>query len=149
MTAITDYWQQFKLQEQLQSDNYEAWSFGYYPQTIDELAQLVLQGQKTATTSGFTLYEHDGDALPLVGDYNIILDSQNQPVCITQTLVVEKVPFQQVTAEHAYLEGEGDRSLDYWRRVHWDFFQKEYQTAGLEFTPESLCVCELFKCVYQ
>ncbi|WP_406946736.1 ASCH domain-containing protein [Lactiplantibacillus plantarum] len=24
--------------------------------------------------------------------------------------------------DHAYLEGEGNRSLEYWRKVHKDFF---------------------------
>lgn len=28
------------------------------------------------------------------------------------------IPFNKVDKQHAYLEGEGDLSLAYWRRVH-------------------------------
>ena len=33
----------------------------------------------------------------------------------------------EVSEEHAYKEGEGDRSLAYWRAVHEEFFTKEFE----------------------
>jgi len=114
--------------------------FGGDPQT---LAQLVQDGVKTATTSSYELYEPT-EYMPQVGDYNIILDSNEDPVCITKTLVTEVVPFNQVSAEHAYHEGEGPRTLKYWREVHQDFFEKEYHEAGKNFTQNIPCLCEVF-----
>lgn len=42
------------------------------------------------------------------------------------------VPFDQVSERHAWLEGEGDRSLAYWREVHREAFEPDYQAAGME-----------------
>ncbi|WP_227005255.1 ASCH domain-containing protein [Companilactobacillus paralimentarius] len=114
---------------------------------LDKLAHLVYDGTKTATTSSYDLYTAD-EYMPQVGDYNIILDGNEEPLCITETLVTEVVPFKYVSAEHAYHEGEGDRTLDYWREVHEDFFKKEYQEAGKEFNDEIPCLCEVFKRIY-
>ena len=58
------------------------------------------------------------------------------------------MPFCEVTAGHAYKEGEGDRSLAYWRKVHEDFFRAELEEAGLEFSPSMPVVCEEFEMVY-
>lgn len=118
--------------------------FGSEP---DLLAKLVFDGVKTATTSSYDLYEPT-EYLPQVGDYNIILNGQEEPICITKTVVAEVVPFNQVSAEHAYHEGEGPRTLDYWREVHEDFFKNEYQEAGQKFSTGIPCLCEVFKRIY-
>ncbi|HCD08257.1 MAG TPA: RNA-binding protein [Lactobacillus sp.] len=113
----------------------------------NKLAQLVYEGIKTATTSSYDLYE-PSEYMPEVGDYNIILNGKQEPVCITKTLVTEVVPFNQISAEHAYHEGEGTKTLSYWRKVHEDFFKKEYQDAGKKFDYDIPCLCEVFKRVY-
>lgn len=144
-TKIKQFWDDFAAEHGLVNvSEPEAWSFGT---DADTLAQLVKQGIKTATTSGFELYAFDNDPLPKVGEYNIILDSQNEPVCVTKTKVVEVLPFKYSSAEHAYHEGEGDRSYDYWHQVHVDFFTKEYASYNATFTLESKCVCEVFELV--
>lgn len=68
---------------------YEAWQYGVVP---DELAELTRQGVKTATTSGYDLYEADQEPLPLEGGFNVILDRQDNAICITQ---ITKVEWQQ------------------------------------------------------
>lgn len=124
---------------------YEAWAFGGAP---DKLAALVLGGIKTATASAFPLYELEGEPLPKAGEYSVILDSRDEAVCVIRTTRVYVVPFDQVSAEHAYLEGEGDRSLAYWRGVHEEFFTEEMAAAGLAFDPKMQVVCEEFMLVY-
>lgn len=124
---------------------HDAWAFGAQP---TKLAQLVCQGKKTATTSGYLFYELDNEALPQVGEYNIILDENEQAVCITQTTKVYQTTFAKVDARHALLEGEGDLSLAYWRKVHQDFFTQELAELGEEFSPEFEVICEEFTVVY-
>ena len=51
-------------------------------------------------------------------------------------------------AEHAFLEGEGGRSLDYWRRVHMEYFTEELAAVGLSFDESSELVCEEFELAY-
>ena len=58
------------------------------------------------------------------------------------------VPFDEVSKEHAYKEGEGDRSLAYWRYAHEDFFAEEFAETELEFNGQTSILGEEFKVVY-
>ncbi|MFT8390296.1 MAG: ASCH domain-containing protein [Sporolactobacillus sp.] len=146
---IHECWDDFcRLQPQKDS-GYTAEAFGDSPEMADRLGQLIAAGIKTATASCYPLYALDGEALPKEGDYTIILDSKDRPLCITETLKVTVIPFDQVSAWHAYLEGEGDRSLSYWRRVHQEFFTNELDDAGILFDPAVQVVCEEFRVVFR
>ncbi|MDD6161129.1 MAG: ASCH domain-containing protein, partial [Oscillospiraceae bacterium] len=96
----------------------------------------------------YTLYELDGEPLPKEGAYSVVLDSADRAVCVIQTTRVYVTPFSQVSAEHAFKEGEGDKSLDYWRQVHRDFFIGELAAYGLTFDESMPVVCEEFVCLY-
>mgnify|MGYP000725068150 CR=1 FL=1 len=122
-----------------------AWSFGV---EADHLADLVLRGEKTATSSAYDLYAVDQEALPQAGSFHLILDSRGQAVCIIEIRKVSILPFCQVPAEHAYKEGEGDKSLDYWRRTHREVFSQWLNEAGLAFSEESKIVLEEFCRIY-
>ena len=123
----------------------DAWAFGGAP---DELAALVRSGVKTATASAYPLYALEGEPLPQPGGLSVILDGQGEAVCAIRTTRVYTVPFDQVSARHAFLEGEGDRSLTHWRQVHRAFFSREMEEAGLSFTEDMPVVCEEFERVY-
>ena len=124
---------------------YDAWSFG---EKVDELATLVKKGIKTATSSAYIFYELENEELPQEGGYNIILDSKNNAVCIIRTSKVYVTTFDSVTAEHAYKEAEGDRSLEYWRKVHKEFFTAELQEIHQSFDEKMKIVCEEFEVLY-
>lgn len=141
-----ELWGLFNKKYHLPDCEYDAWAFGV---DADALAHLVLTGEKTATASAYPLYELEGEPLPEEGEYSVILDSGDHAVCVIQTTKVSVVPFCRVTAEHAYKEGEGDRSLGYWRKVHEKVFSQWLAEAGLEFTPDMRVVCEEFAVVYQ
>lgn len=115
----------------------------------DELAGLVLEGKKTATASNYILYELEQEALPYVGQFNVIVDGEGKAVAILEITSVDIVPFNEVSEEHAYLEGEGDRSLKYWRDVHEDFFTRELKEINQEFHDQILVACERLKLVYK
>lgn len=137
-------WELFSQKEKLEAD-YEAWAFG---DDADTLAGLVLQGIKTATASAYPLYELEGEKLPKSGEYSVILNSQEEAVCIICTANVFVVPFCEVGDRQAWKEGEGDRSLSYWRSVHERFFREELAEAGLTFDESMKVVCEEFIRVY-
>jgi len=124
-----------------------AWSFGATPEQADELAQLVLDGTKTATAGSAWDYEAEDVPLPEVGGLGIVVDGDGCPQALVRTTEVAVVPFDQVDAEHARLEGEGDLSLAGWREVHERFFT---ESAGHErgFSPDMPVVLERFKVVY-
>ena len=128
------------------SGTYEAWPFGEAP---DKLAELVLQGIKTATCSSYDLYQINNEPIPQEGDYSIILNSNNEAVCIIRTQKVTVTEFCQVTEDHAFKEGEGDRSLEYWRMVHESFLTDELASVNRTFEENIKVVCEEFTVVYK
>lgn len=138
-------WQEYQQINPNIGDEMDAWAFGSEP---DLLAQLVLDGTKTATASAFDLYELEGEPLPKVGSYDIVLDSQDDAVCIIEITKVSVVSFKDVSAEHAFKEGEGDRSLAYWRQVHEELFTEWLAESHLVFNEGSKIVLEEFRVVY-
>lgn len=145
MTA-EEMWKQLSKEQNIENETYEAWAFGGAP---DKLAELVLQGIKTGTASAYALYEMENEPMPKVGDYSVILDSKDEAKCVIQTTKLYVAPFMEVTEEHARKEGEGDKSLAYWRRVHEEFFTDCFKEVGLPFDPAMEVLCEEFKVVYQ
>ena len=109
-------WQAYKILNQTIGDKIDAWSFGV---EADYLAELVLMGQKTATSSAFDLYAVGNEPLPKENELSVILDSKENAICIIETTKVEVIPsFKEVSENHAYKEGEGDRTLAYWQKLH-------------------------------
>ena len=139
-------WNQYKEINPLAGPEPEAWAFGAAP---DLLAELVAKGVKTATASAYDEYVHFEEELPRVGDLDVVLDGQGQAVGIIETTKVTVLPLREVSADHAYKEGEGDRSLAYWRQVHEELFTKWLADIGLSFSPASKVVLEEFQLVYK
>jgi uncharacterized protein YhfF len=149
---INVYWRSFLLSvppdtEKL-PERYQAWGFGNTPEMADELGELVQKGIKTATASLLWTFEEEGEDLPQIGDYSIILNGQGKPLCIIQTTAIDIVPFDEVGEEQAYLEGEGDRSLPYWQEVHWKFFSEECTKIDKKPSESMPVVCERFTLVH-
>lgn len=141
-----EMWCAYRTVNPAAGEDYEAWSYGDDP---DLLAELTRSGIKTATSSAGPLYELEGEPLPKAGEeYSVVLNSQDEAVCVIRTTRVYTVPFREVTAEHAFREGEGNRSLAHWRQAHEDFFRAELAEVGLSFTPDMPVVCEEFEVVY-
>ncbi|MEC6748801.1 ASCH domain-containing protein [Marinilactibacillus sp. XAAS-LB27] len=108
---MVQLWKQFKKEYPNAPEHYEAWAFGDSKEMADELAILVLEGTKTATASNYTMYE-EHEPLPYVGLYNVLLDGSGQAVAVIKTTSVEVMPFDEVSEEQAFLEGEGDPDVD-------------------------------------
>jgi len=112
------------------------------------LAALVLKGIKTATSSLKWAYEFEGDPLPQPGDYSVVTNWDGDPVCAIKTIEVQVLPFNEVGEDIAFDEGEGDRSLEYWRRVHKHFFNEECKAIGRTPTDDMPVVTERFVKVF-
>ena len=90
-------------------------------------------------------YEAEAEELTQVGDIEIVLDHEYEPVLVTKVTRVEVIPFNQVTAEYAAIEAEGDGSLEYWRECHWSYFSRECARIGREPRDDMLVVCSVFE----
>lgn len=131
------------------STRYDAYYFCADRESANHCADLVLQGEKRATASLLWSYEPDNEPLPEVGQLSVITDWEGDPQCIVEVISVEVMPFNQVPAEFAYEEGEGDKSLAFWRRVHWDFFSMECEQIGREPAEDMPVVLEKFKVLWK
>ena len=143
--------QMWKEYINLNSDatHYDAWAFGGITDNMPNiLADLVLHGKKTATASLHYLYELENEPLPTVDSFNMILNTANEAICIIKTTKVYTTPFIEVSSDHAFKEGEGDLSLEYWRLVHKDFFTNSLSNTNKDFSDDMLVVCEEFEVVY-
>lgn len=93
----------------------KTWHFGI---NNDELVKLVLSGSKTATSC---IYKEN--LLPKIGDREILIFDNEKKACITVIKKIIITEFKDVTEELAFLEGEGDKSLEYWKKVHFEYFK--------------------------
>jgi uncharacterized protein YhfF len=125
-----------------------AWAFGASPEQADELLALVLSGTKTATAGALWDYEEEGEELPEPGALGILTDGRGVPHVLLVTTQVEVVPFDEVSAKHAYLEGEGDRSLATWRTVH-ELFFTQHAVHRRGFSPDMPVVLQRFEVLYR
>ena len=122
--------------------------FGDGPVLADELLGLVLSGVKRATASLLDEYEVLGDTVPEVGDHWIVCDGTGMPRVILRTTEVRRVRFREVDAAFAYDEGEGDRSIESWRRGHRRCWERVGAELGLALTNDSVVVAERFRVVW-
>lgn len=120
-----------------------AWQMGDSPELASELANLIKKGIKTASCGSFASYQQEESA-PRIGSYNIILDGQNVPVCVIRLVSLQLVRFCDINEKFARKEGEGDLSLEYWKKEHQRFFIREgHFSEDMELIAEEFEVVEV------
>lgn len=94
----------------------DRFSFGDSPTLGDEIAELVLAGRKRATCWAIS----DGP-ITNVGK-RMVTERASQGVLETVELVQRR--FSEIDEAFAFDEGEGDRTLTYWRTAHQSYFER-------------------------
>ncbi|EME99451.1 ASCH domain-containing protein [Streptomyces mobaraensis NBRC 13819 = DSM 40847] len=118
----------------------------------DRLVAAVLDGSKISTTGLVVDYEHEGEALPRVGERSVVVDSDDRPVAVIEVTDVRVVPLSEVDFAHVVDEGEGDASVAEWRANHEAFWHSDEMREALddpEFTVDdsTLVVLQRFRLV--
>ena len=151
--TIKKYWEEFLASlppdSPYRSKSYVAEGWGDSSALADELGALIVQGTKAATCSALWEWEAEGNPIPQVGLITIALDGRGEPLCIVETVEVTVRKYNEVDADFAREEGEGDLSLDYWREAHRNYFSRVLPKIGLEFSEEMPLVCERFRVIYK
>ena len=119
----------------------ETFRFGDTESLCARLIDLVRRGTKTATCGALRDFQDDGDALPVVGRRDIVLNWDGTPALVIETIDVRQTRFRDVDEAFALMEGEND-SLAGWREGHRAFFERN---GG--FDDEMVLVCERFELV--
>jgi uncharacterized protein YhfF len=144
------FWAEF-LSENPQIDRatpYQVWYFSNTSESARELAGLVISGKKTATASLKAVNEIEPEKAPIDYGYSVVTTFEGEPVCVIQTTEIRHLPFSEVDAKFAFDEGEGDRTLEDWRRTHRDYFSREAPQYGFDFDESSIICCERFRLLY-
>jgi uncharacterized protein YhfF len=119
----------------------ETFKFGDGPELSAWLLKLVRSGAKTATCGALQSFLDDGDALPVLGRRDIVLEWDGRPALVIETVEVSQCRFDAVEADFALAEGEND-SLEGWRRDHRMFLERN---GG--WSPDMMLVCERFRMI--
>lgn len=148
--GIEDFWRRYLeyAGKPIGTTYREAFCFGYTEKLARELLQLVLAGQKTATSSSYFAYKNAEEELPQVGDLAIVTDWDGQPFCVIENIRVVIVPFSEMTYDLCRLEGE-DESLTSWQENHRRAFIHSGPEEGYEFSEDMPVVFEVFQVVYR
>jgi uncharacterized protein YhfF len=146
--SVRDFWNAFTatLPKDPSDRFFEAFHFDDNAPAADGLAALVLAGKKRATAG--LVWGYEGKPMPKPGALSIVTLFSGVPVCIIETLSIRIVPFSEVDAGFAAVEGEGDGSLAYWQAAHVAYFGRECQRIGREFSWNAPVLCEKFTVVY-
>ncbi len=90
----------------------------------------------------------NNEELPKVGELNIVTDWNRTPIAIIITTEIKLTPYNKINIQFAVLEGEGDKSLNYWKRVHKDYYTREMKGSQDNFSEDMIIVCQYFKTIY-
>ncbi|MEM7486281.1 MAG: ASCH domain-containing protein [Bacteroidota bacterium] len=112
-------------------------------------ANLVQKDIKRATSHLLLGLQLRKEELPKIGDFAIVTDWSGNAKCVIRTTSVKLVPYFAINADHARIEGEGDKSLEFWKQTHWDYYTREL--SAFEKTPREsmIIVFEQFEKVFK
>ena len=125
---------------------------GYFcndEESANNCSDLIYQGIKTATCSMKYWYDIEAESYPRINNLHIVTDWYGKPTSIIETTRVEECKFKNVSEKFAANEGEGDMSLDYWEKQHWQFFEEECKAVNITASKNMVLVLENFHVVFK
>jgi uncharacterized protein YhfF len=99
-----------------------SWGFAFPGPLRDELTALALSGVKTTTAGLYAELEADDEPLPEPGLREVLLDSDERPVAVIETVGCRVVRLADVDDRHAIDEGEGYADAAAFREAHERFW---------------------------
>ena len=111
-------------------------------------SELVSKEIKRASSHSLLGLQLRKEELPKIGDLAIVTDWKGVAQSIIRTTSVRLIPYFAIREEHARMEGEGDKSLTYWKKVHWDYYTRELAEFGRVPRESMIVVFEQFEKLY-
>ena len=118
----------------------------------DQLVAAILDGSKTSTTTTLIEYEIEQEELPVIGQREVVIDSDGTGVAVIETTEVRQARCADVDLQHVIDEGEGNTTVAQWRTGHERFWHSaEMRNAmgdpDFTVTDDSLLVLQRFKVI--
>jgi uncharacterized protein YhfF len=126
--------------------------FGFPGPLRDRLVASILRGEKVSTTGLYEEYLRDSMPVEVVGQRELVVDSDGRGVAVIETTEIEVKRMGDVDLAFASDEGEGFESVEQWREAHVRFFTSPEMRAALgdppvEISDDTLVVCSRFRVV--
>ncbi len=99
-------------------------------QDANMCVDLICKETKRVVSHSLMGFQHRNEPLPKIGEFSVVMDWNGNAKCVIRTSSVKLVPFFAVREELARLEGEGDKSLEHWKKSHWSYFSRELAQFG-------------------
>ena len=135
-------------------DGLPAWGFAFPGPLRDKLTRLALEGTKTTTAGLYVEVELGDDALPVIGAREVLLDSEERPVALIETVDCRVVRLADVDDRHAIDEGEGYADAHEFRVAHerfWNGYIDELRASlgdpGFVLDDDTLVVLQRFRII--
>ena len=146
------FWQSYlstlSEEEQKNAPPYVVDQFADTPEAATKVGKLVRDGVKTTTSSLVWGLEHIRQPLPKVGNIELIVNGNGEPLCIIELTEVEIKPFNAVDEQFAYEYGEGERTRSYWLRDNWQYLSRWCHEIGREPSETMPLVFQRFRVLY-
>ena len=142
------FWDRVKRETGVEGDFTDAYGIGDSSELKQVFLELILEGKKRASTTLVRESMLEGWPEPEVGQYNIVLDGDDEPAAVIRTVSVRRCRFSDVDEEHAYWEGEDERTLDAYIREHTKYYTRIGGRLGFEFTPDMEVILDRYELVY-
>ncbi len=130
------------------------WGLAFPGPLRDELTALALAGTKTTTAGLLVEFEIEGAAVPQPGTREVLVDSNDLPVAVLETLSSRVARLADVDDQHAIDEGEGYANAAEFRVAHerfWNGYIDDLRAAlgdpGFALDDDTLVVLERFRIV--
>jgi len=127
---------------------YQCWHFGDSAELANDLVEQVVHGAKRATAGLLWSHERDPRLAPDDGGYSVVTEYDGTPRAVIRTTHIDVRRFGDVDAAFAWDEGEGDRTLDWWRDAHRRYFARECESLGRVASDDMPIVLERFDLLY-
>jgi uncharacterized protein YhfF len=145
---VQQFWDAYATSARVGVKEFDVLKFGDCADLADELAALVVSGEKRATTHLLRDFTELGRPMPKPDDFSVVIDGKNSPRCIVHILQVDIKPLGDVDESFAWDEGGGDRTLEWWRSAHARYFKRQADRDGFAIDGCTEVVLERFEVVW-
>ena len=147
--SVAAMWQRFRaLNPEAPEEAPLAYHFCDNQADAETCANLVVKGQKQATAASLAELDLAGYQVAQPGEYAVVTDFDGVARAVIRTTTVEIRRLGEVDAQFAWDEGEGDRSLEWWREAHLAYYRRVLADSPVPVDDDLMIACERFETLF-
>lgn len=123
-------------------------TFGSSAAMADVIIDLIAAGEKTGTFALAAEFDAAPEQAPAVGDLYVVTRFQGPAVLLYRITAIERVPFEGINHDHVQVEGPSARTVEVWRKIHWDYWGGLLRARGREPDMQMPVIFQRFEVLY-